>query len=287
MFYSVKLSAYPNFDMLQLPIICCNGIGDSFLILGRVPIRILGSLGFRFSIFYTSPEHPAQRVLEPFFCGIRYCDYIEREPSPREKWFFSKMISLSMKTSKIWRPPIGCSARRKSKALPKRILLHTHLDGHPAKTWPIQNWLALSRYLHAEGCEISVLEWDKVAMAELQSQCSFLLDGRREALLETVKSFSEYDFLFSIDSWSKYAAFWFNMQQVVAIPDLRSGYPGFNSISPTQVAKWWFHGLIGHRNVEVLGLEKTVLGHYVYSLDKIADLSVVIASKTIHEKLEL
>jgi hypothetical protein len=53
--------------MISLPIICSHGIGDSFLVLGRVPIAILGKLGFRFSIFYTTAEHPARKILEMSF----------------------------------------------------------------------------------------------------------------------------------------------------------------------------------------------------------------------------
>ena len=195
--------------MLKLPLICANGIGDSFLILGRVPIGILGKFGFRCEIFYTTPEHPARKILEPFFRGIRYCEYMEREPSAREKWFFSKMLSLSMRTRKIWCPPFDQSAKQKSKGSGKKILLHTHLDGHhgwkgaTAKMWPIENWLELSRKLHDDGWEVSILEWDEDAIRKLQLECPFLKDGRRGGLLDTVKYFAEYDFLFSIDSWSK------------------------------------------------------------------------------------
>ena len=99
------------FHSMRIPLLCSNGIGDSFLILGRVPIGILGKLGFRFKIFYTTTEHPARKILEPFFRGIRYCEYMEREPSAREKWFFSKMLSLSMRTAKIWCPPFDQSAK--------------------------------------------------------------------------------------------------------------------------------------------------------------------------------
>jgi hypothetical protein len=273
--------------MLKIPIICCNGIGDSFLILGRVPIVIFKNLGFRFSIFYTTPDHRARRILEPFFRQIRNCDYIERKPTAREKHFFSLMMSLSMKTNTIWRPPIGYSEYRKRKDSPKRILLHTHLDGHPAKFWPIVNWVELAHSLHAKKFHISVIEWNDAAMTELKNHCPFLLDARRDGLLETVKSFSEYDLLFSIDSWSKYAAAWFNLPQIIAVPNLQFGYPGFSAIPPMQVAKWWFHGLIGHRKVKVIGLEKTGLGDYVYNLNKIGDLGVPIVFSAIQEKLEL
>lgn len=264
--------------MMKVPIICANGIGDSFLILGRVPIGILGKFGFRFNIFYTTPEHPARKILEPFFRGILYCDYIEREPSIREKWFFSKMLSLTMRTAKIWRPPFEISGKEKRQG--KKILLHTHLDGHhgwkgaTAKMWPIENWIELSRRLHGDGWEISVLEWDEVAINELQTACPFLKDGRRRGLLDTVKSFAEYDFLFSIDSWSKYVAVWFAMKQVVAAADVRNGYCGNETTTADKLARWWFHGIMGIRNVEVLGLDKGKTSEFVYTLDKISDMDI-------------
>jgi hypothetical protein len=168
----------------------------------------------------------------------------------------------------------------KNPRVPKKILLHTHLDGHhgwkgaTAKMWPIENWVELSRKLHDHGWEVSILEWDEDAISKLQIECPFLKDGRRGGLLDTVKSFVEYDFLFSIDSWSKYVAVWFGLKQVVAISDLRSGYTGFETISPNQVANWWFHGVLGNRNVEVLGLKKAERGDYIYTLSKIADMAV-------------
>lgn len=265
---------------MRIPLLCSNGIGDSFLILGRVPIGTLGKLGFRFKIFYTTLDHPARKILEPFFREIRYCEYTEKEPSAYEKWFFSKMLSLSMRMRKIWCPPFDQSAKYKSKGSGKKILLHTHLDGHhgwkgaTAKMWPIENWVELSCKLHGDGWEVSILEWDEDAIRKLQIECPFLKDGRRGALVDTVKSFAEYDFLFSIDSWSKYVGVWAGMKQVVAIADLRSGYTGFESISPAQVARWWFHGVIENSKVKVLGLEKIERKDYVYTLSTMADMSV-------------
>jgi hypothetical protein len=149
--------------MISLPIICSNGIGDSFLVLGRVPIAILGKLGFRFSIFYTTAEHPARKILEPFFRGIRYCEYKGAEPTSLQKWVFSKMMSLSMRTRKIWKPPFDSSAKIKgSSDSPKKILLHTHLDGHhgwkgaTAKMWPMERWVELCNILHSAGWKIAV-----------------------------------------------------------------------------------------------------------------------------------
>lgn len=270
---------------MRIPLLCSNGIGDSFLILGRVPILTLGKLGLRFSIFYTTKEHPACKILEPFFRAIRYCEYVERDPLVWEKWIFSKMISLSMRTAKIWRPPFAISGEEKRQG--KRILLHTHLDGHhgwkgaTAKMWPIENWIELSRLLHGDGWEISVLEWDEGALAELISKCPYLLDARKKDLLQTVASFPDYDFLFSIDSWSKYVAAWFDIRQLVGVADVRKGYCGFEDISANQIAKWWLHGLLGNRHVEVLGLEKTENNGFVYTLDKIANLDVDLVAQGI------
>ena len=274
--------------MKRLPIICKNGIGDSFLVLGRVPIAFLGNIGFRFNIFYSSTQHPAQKIIIPFFHEIRYCNFVEREPSASEKWIFTKLMSLSMRSDKIWCPPFGLPPRQKSKGSGKRILLHTHLDGHhgwkgaSAKMWPIENWVELCRKLHAEEWEVAILEWDEGAIHELQNECPFLKDGRRERLLDMVKSFGEYDFLFSIDSWSKYVAVWAELKQVVALSDLSSGYTGFETISPKQVARWWFHGVLNHPKVRVLGLEERQ-GVYSYKYSQISEMSVENAIDAIRE----
>jgi hypothetical protein len=258
-------------------------------VLGRVPIAILGKLGFRFSIFYTTAEHPARKILEPFFKGIRYCEYKGAEPTSLQKWVFSKMKSLSMRTRKIWKPPFDSLAKIKGSSYKlKKILLHTHLDGHhgwkgaTAKMWPIENWIELCRKLHVDGWEISVLEWDESAWSELQNACGFLRDGRRRDLLATVHSFEEYDFLFSIDSWSKYVAVWAGLKQVVALSDLRSGYTGFETISPKQVARWWFHGVLNHPKVRVLGLEER-WGVYSYTYSQISEMSVEHAIDAIRD----
>ena len=266
--------------MISLPIICSNGIGDSFLVLGRVPIANLGKLGFRFSIFYTTAEHPARKILEAFFRGISYCEYKGAEPTSLQKWVFSKMMSLSMRTRKIWKPPFDSLAKIKGSSNKlKRILLHTHLDGHhgwkgaTAKMWPMECWVELCNILHSDGWKIAVLEWDEDAWSTLVSECPFLSDGRRLDLLQTVLSFNEYDFVFSIDSWSKYAAAWFDLQQVVAIANLQKGYVGFDQVSPERIARWWFHGLMGNPKVKVLGLEQERDTFY-YSLNDMNQMTV-------------
>jgi hypothetical protein len=271
-----------------------NGIGDSFLLLGRVPIKFLGMLGFRFSLFYTSKENPARKILEPFFREIRYCEFTEREPTAREKWLFGKMMSLSMRTTKIWRPPFRVDfCQNIPKGGPKTILLHTHLDGHhgwkgaTAKIWPLENWAELCNRLHTKKWEISVLEWDESARAELFSKCPYLIDGRKKDLLETVASFREYDFLFSIDSWSKYVAVWFDMKQLVGAADVRKGYPGNETTTADRLAKWWFHGIIGHRNAEVIGLEKKEKNSFIYTLDKIADMDLDLVARKISKSYSL
>lgn len=148
--------------------------------------------------------------------------------------------------------------------------------------WPIENWIELCRKLHDDGWEVSILEWDEDAIRKLQIECPFLKDGRRGGLLDTVKSFAEYDFLFSIDSWSKYVAVWVGMNQVVAIADLRSGYSGFEAISPAQVARWWFHGVLNHPNVKVLGLENNG-NSYSYTYSQISEMTVDNAINSIRD----
>jgi hypothetical protein len=248
----------------------------------------LGKLGFRFKIFYTTLDHPARKILEPFFREIRYCEYPEKAPSAREKRFFSKMLSLSMRTRKIWCPPFAQSPKQKSKGSGKRILLHTHLDGHhgwkgaTAKIWPIQNWVELSRKLHDDGWEVSILEWDSSSRLELFQKCPFLNDGRLSSDIYTFQSFSKYNCLFSVDSWSKYVAAWYDLPQVVVVPDLRVGYCGFENVSADEFAGWWMHGILDRKEVRIVGLEKKG-GRYDYSLRRLDELEGKHAMKLIRE----
>ena len=163
-------------------------------------------------------------------------------------------MSLSMRTRKIWKPPSESFAKIKgSSDSPKKILLHTHLDGHhgwkgaTAKMWPVENWVELCKCLREKGWEVSILEWDSNSRSQLLSQCPFLHDGRMSSDTETFESFSEYQCLFSVDSWSKYVAAWYGVPQVVVVPDLRVGYCGFENVSADEFAGWWMHGVLSKK----------------------------------------
>jgi hypothetical protein len=271
--------------MFELPIICCNGIGDSLLVVGRVPIRILGSLGFRFNLFYESSEHSAKKILVPFFRKIKYVRYVERSPSKSERVLFQKMMSLSGRIRTIWAVPHSETRDKPSVRWAqadgkqtRRVAIQTHLDGHhgwkgaTAKIWKIENWIAVIKELHDMECEVAIMEWDAIAMAKIKQECPYIKDVSSGSLWELCGRINGYDCIVSVDSWVKYAVAWNKSPQVILVPDLRKGYtPDFAGISAQWVAKWWFHGLLDKPKVRIIGLEKSS-GQFEFTLAKLEDL---------------
>lgn len=271
--------------MIRLPIICSEGIGDSLLVLGRVPIRSLGHLGIRFNVFYqaTNKDHPAKKILKPLIEETRFLRFKDREPSKLEKRLFGKMMSLSQRLKKVHPLPL---VRQKSASgishedtnRKKKILIHTHLDGHhgwkgaTAKIWKIENWISVIQSLYVSGYQISILEWDKEARDRIFRECPFVSDLSDRGLLGICREMREFVCVVSVDSWVKYVAAWCETPQVILVPDLRNGYvPGFEKIEPRRIASWWFHGLLENPIVHVIGLEK-IEGSYQYTLARLDDL---------------
>ena len=271
--------------MIRLPIICSEGIGDSLLVLGRVPIAVLGIIGFRFNVFYqaTNKDHPAKKILKPLIEETRFLRFTDREPSTLEKRLFGKMMSLSQRLKKVH--PLPLVRHKSARGVPhddanrkKRILIHTHLDGHhgwkgaTAKIWKIENWISVIQSLHVSGYEISILEWDKEARGRIFHECPFVSDLSDQGLLGICREMHKFICVVSVDSWVKYVAAWGRIPQVILVPDLRNGYvPGFEKIEPRRIASWWFHGLLENPKIRVIGLEK-IEGSYQYTLARLDDL---------------
>jgi hypothetical protein len=271
--------------MIRLPIICSEGIGDSLLVLGRVPIAVLGNIGFRFNVFYqaTNKDHPAKKILKPLIEETRFLSFTDREPSTLEKRLFGKMMSLSQRFKKVHPLPLvrhmsTSGISHEDTNCKKRILIHTHLDGHhgwkgaTAKIWKIENWISVIQSLHVSGYKISILEWDKEARDRIFRECPFVSDLSDRGLLGICLEMREFVCVISVDSWVKYVAAWSQTPQVILVPDLRNGYvSGFEKISANWIAIWWFHGLLENPIVHVIGLEK-IEGSYQYTLARLDDL---------------
>lgn len=277
-----------------LPIICANGIGDSLLILGRIPIQFLGRLGIRFRIFYIGSTH-TRAILAPFLATINYCQYTSDQPTPWDCFVFSKLLSLSTRLRRIFKPPFVCHeqagtfhpAAESVNYDCKRILLHTHLDqnlidhGLTAKLWPLESWIELCHRLHQNHWQITILEWNGAMREDIFNQCPFVRDGRHADECALYASFSQYNCVFSVDSWSKYVAAWYRVPQVIVVPDLRVGYAGFDHISATQFVSWWMQDIIAMQNTLVLGLVKSGSSHH-YALPSFRDLNVSDAFSAIN-----
>jgi ADP-heptose:LPS heptosyltransferase len=260
--------------VIKLPIICTGGIGDCLLTLGRIPIHFLGILGFRFQLFYKDKEHPARKILTPFFKNIKYVHYAQGSPSDGQLRVFQKMMSLSQYYKIIWRVPIREHAPiNRSKKSSKTILIQTHLDGAPAKIWNIANWISLISKLNGLGYDVSIMEWDADSRAKIIDQCPFVNDVGDGNLMDLCIGISRFDLVVSIDSWTKYPAEWYKIKQIVVVPNLNNGYPNFATITADWIARWWFHGLMNNLRVKILGLE-LFENKYEYTLPSLDTLSV-------------
>jgi len=257
------------------------------MLLGRVPISLLGTLGLRFNIFYedASQGHPSKKQLVPFFNEIKYARYMERNPSAYERVIWQKMCSVSARIRKVWPPPLRYDKDKSVLPKPgernKRILIQSHLDGThgwkgaSAKMWKIENWVDFIRSLHQLGCEVGIMEWDVPARQKIMQECPYVVDQSSGLDLKHLCGLmGTYDCLISVDSWSKYAAEWCRIRQIIILPDLRKGYAtGFSEIAADQVVRWWFHGLSINARVKILGVDN-VNGKWEYAWSSINDLSV-------------
>jgi len=267
--------------MLSLPIICSGGIGDTLLKISSIPIKQLGSFGFRFNIFYEGKNHPAWKILEDFLLGIEYCQLVNRMPSRTEYRIRNIWSRINSYLSFNFTPPLkDFDYECQNATNAKGILFQTHLDGHhghahlSAKVWPIERWCELFLKLHEDGWDINILEYNDDALKTIGIQCPFVHDVRRKTLLEQMKDIQAACLVVSVDSWTKYAASWWNIPQIVVVPDLRKGYtPFFKNITPDDLAKIWFRGLTKSENICLLGLEK-IKRKFCYTLPTIDDLSV-------------
>lgn len=258
------------------------------MLLGRVPVQFLGRFGIRFKIYYddNGKDHPAKRILIPLFQSINYTQFVDHPPTSFQKRLWDKFVSISQRVDKIYPPPFTNAIfninKKKIEGGKKRILLHTHLDGHHgwlgavAKIWTVDNWITYIKMLHELEYDISIIEWNISAREEIMQECPYLIDKSALNLKELCFEMQTYDCLVSVDSWSKYAASWAEIPQVIIVPDLRNGYfQGFEDMTPEHIVHWWFSGLANNLLVKIIGLEKTFNGKYKYTLENINNLTPV------------
>lgn len=100
----------------------------------------------------------------------------------------------------------------------------------------------------------------------------WLHDARLSSDIELFANITSYDMILSIDSWTKYVAAWYNVPQVIIVPDLRRNYCGFQNISAKQFVSWWLHGIWAKQNTMIIGINESN-GLFNYSLNCLDELS--------------
>jgi hypothetical protein len=266
--------------MISLPIVCSGGIGDVLQVIGCYPLKVLVRLGVKPKFFYLTPEHPAKPIVYKFVNEIKNLT-IKDKPTRNELYLSKKLYSLFARSKTIHAPPF-VKRNPNSKAqndLNFKILLHTHLDGHhgwkgaSAKLWNVESWVELAEKVSARTKKLGILEWDDDCREQLLRRIPNAVDARGTDLMETIFNISTYSSMVSIDSWTKYVAAWFSIKQTIIVPDLRTGYCGFESYSADQVARLWFRGLTDSKNVKLIGLEK-IGKTYEYTLPSLQHIDI-------------
>jgi len=286
--------------MLRIPLICSGGIGDCLMLLGRVPIRFLGICGFRFNLFYTTPDSPVASILIPFLKSVHHSHLVQRQPGKFEEFIFAKMLSASQRFPRYWKVPLNMESYNTSAETfdrpgrsVKRILIQTHLDwdqwpeGKSAKIWRTENWIRVIGKLIEEGHEVALMEWNRAAFNEIHQQCPDIVDASSGSLRELCSRIAGYDCIVSVDSWVKYAAVWNSVPQVILVPDLRRGYtPGWSTGTADFAATWYFHGLLGRPEARVIGLDKRH-GQFEFSLPSLEELEIDLLLSEIRLRLTI
>jgi len=283
--------------MKYLPIICKWGIGDSLMLLGRIPIRYLGLLGFRFKIYYAPVGHPALDILRPFFESIQYCQFTSEIPSVKDEKIWQKMLSLFSRFKVIWKVPYIEPLHekiiyKKFASLKKSVFIQTHQENHhggadaSAKKWRIENWIRLIQLLHESDISVSIIEFNNDAKNKILSACPYVIDHSDKSLIKICSELYKYDCVVSVCSWVKYAASWESCNQVIIVPDLRKGYlKSYENVDPDFIGLWIYCGLTNKKENTIIGLRKS--HKYEFSLPDINDLNSDVLYGIIYNKLNV
>ncbi len=131
----------------------------------------------------------------------------------------------------------------------KHIVVQTHLEGLPAKRWPVECWrevLSGVRSRHPDAV-IHVLD---PAGAPLAGDGFTIQD--RLTFPQAVRLVEQCSLLIAVDSWSKYVAGWKRIPQFVIVPDQTPDYP---QLTASEVWRYSFRGLHRDKNLTLLGLD--------------------------------
>lgn len=163
-----------------------------------------------------------------------------------------------------------------------RVLIQTHMDTDFAnfKNYGAGNWLETIQLLRSKNAghlvEFWILEYNSEAVAYLNKNDPdlYVLNEICTSFPEIIASFAFFDVLVAVDSWSKYVAKWYEVNSIILVPS-QFGKGHTNNWSPTWLLAWFFNGLYGDKNFDLIGLELNN-GIPEYTLDSLTDLSPVL-----------
>jgi len=131
------------------------------------------------------------------------------------------------------------------------IGIQTHLSGLPSKRIPVAVWTRVFRRLLEEhpAASILLLEPDAAGLA-------LCIDARVHpcghlSVAQACDLIAGMDLLVSVDSWSKVAAAWKCVPQIILVPDQTVDYP---ELTAEAVWRHSFRGLTGRAEIQIEGL---------------------------------
>jgi hypothetical protein len=272
----------------MLTILCWGGIGDTLRNLALIPHeRIYRTFGWRCRVVHRNWHDclclPHAGAPEPAF----FKDLIDRIPSLEWRGESGEHTGLSRSLNRLLRdalrvwnlgrtryyPFTVTLSEAERAALPPKapgwhLGLQTHLSGMLTKRWALENWRAvIERILAAHpGCRISLFD----TSAEVDALCfdPRITSTRGLNLAQSMNLIPRLDLLVSVDSWTKYAAAWSGLPQIVIVPDMTSEY---GALTAEKLSRVEFAGILEDPKNTVLGIEGKA-PHCRLTIPRMADL---------------
>jgi ADP-heptose:LPS heptosyltransferase len=272
-------------------IVLWGGIGDALNILSTFPHRrIHETFGIKTTVFYihwrltgahqyaNPPGTEFFRSLVERFPSLRWGGEItsNRTPSAYAYRLVRRAIWLLNNREPYYWPLDPTLTPEESAALPDlsgrpAIAVQTHLLGVKTKHWGLENWQRYLAALSSRHPEARIVVIDPAGEAEELATDPNVITTRHLNLFQLLHLFRHFSLVVSVESWTKYAAAWNQIPQIIIVPDQRSELP---IATAAAFLRYQLAGLYGKPLNRIIGLEKKAGGQGVLTLERISDLSV-------------
>lgn len=262
-------------SVMRLEIQTWGGMGDILREISLLPVVALDRrCGWKTGIRHRPPTpegfHPAASCPDAEFvrdlvCRLPSCVWLGEGPSARSSKIIIRLLRQILEWfpqgDRLFAPGLQWQPEDALPGFssPKNIVFQTHLEGLPSKRWPTDHWEYLLRGTQrlAPNAALHVLD---PAGSALSGETATIHD--RLTFPQALRLVSGASLLVSVDSWSKYAAAWHDIPQLILVPDQTSDYP---QLTAPSVWKYSFRGLRGRPGIRLYGLTQHPSGCVQYT----------------------